>query len=105
MSVLHIALFKWSHETTAAQVSALAEALDALKVTMPTLISYEHGPDLGVREGTFDYGVIAEFDNADQVTDYLDHPRHQSLFDTFLAPILAGRSAVQIRSGRPSERP
>jgi len=100
MTILHIALFRWNTEATEGRVKALSSALDELSATMPSLISYEHGRDLGLREGTFDYGIVAEFGKAEQVSEYLDHPRHQAVIREFVAPILDTRSAVQIQSGR-----
>jgi len=98
LSVLHVAVFKWKPGTTAGAVQSLADALDELKVQAVGLISYQHGADLGVRDGTFDYGVVAEFDSAEQIGRYLDHPLHQELVATYIAPILEERRAVQIQS-------
>lgn len=96
MTILHIAMFKWNDETTPDEVIAFQEALDELRGKMPILLSYHHGPDLGLRDGNFDYGVVAEVAETGDVSSYLDHPLHRKFAEAFVVPMVAERCAVQI---------
>ncbi|MGY1644180.1 Dabb family protein [Geodermatophilus sp. SYSU D00703] len=96
MPVLHIAMFEWKPEVTREQVAALCADL----ATMPGLIggvrSYRFGPDLGLREGNLDFGVVAELESAADVDRYLDHPAHRRLVEQHILGMAAARRAVQI---------
>jgi len=96
MTVLHMAVFQWKPGVTDEQVQALGADL----ATMPGLIggvkSYRFGPDLGLREGNLDYGVVAELATPADVARYLDHPAHQRLVEQHIVHMVAARRAVQI---------
>lgn len=91
-----MAMFEWKPGVTADQVSAFEADL----ATMPTVISgiqdYRFGRDLGLREGNFDFGVVAQLAGPGDVARYLDHPAHQELVSTHVVGMVATRRAVQI---------
>ncbi len=94
MPVLHMAVFEWKPEVTPEQVAALCADL----ATMPGLIggvrSYRYGPDLRLREGNLDFGIVAELESAADVDRYLDHPAHLGLIERHIVRMLAVRRAV-----------
>ncbi len=94
--IMHIVTFSWREGTTAAQVTELADALDALVPLVPQLRSYRHGPDLRLREGNADYAVAATLETPQQLPDYLDHPEHLRIVRDILTPMLGSRQAIQI---------
>lgn len=96
MGILHIAMFRWRTGVGEAQVAAFEQALELLPEQVECLRSYRFGRDLGIREGNFDYGVVAELDSADEVDGYLDHPAHIRLIDEHVSRMLAERRAVQL---------
>lgn len=96
MSVLHIAMFKWGEQVTETQVGDFTAALETLKTQMPILKSFRFGRDLGLRDGNYDYGVVAELAQPSQVAEYLDHELHQQLIKAHVQHMLGERKAVQI---------
>jgi hypothetical protein len=101
MPVLHMAMFEWKPDVTPEQVEALCAAL----ATMPELVggvrSYRFGPDLGLRPGNLDFGVVTELESAADVDRYLDHPAHVRVVEEHIAGMVASRRAVQIDVGPP----
>lgn len=98
--ILHCVTFTFVEGTTPQQVEAVTAALAQLPGQIPALLRYEHGADLGVREGTADYAVAAWVSDAEELTGYLDHPAHVAAVGTMLASLVASRQAVQIAVSR-----
>lgn len=96
MSLRHIVLMHFDEDATDVQIAALATGLDSLPGKISQIRSYEHGRDMGVRPASWDYGLVAEFDSADDFTAYVDHPDHQALVRDLLEPITASRVSVQM---------
>jgi hypothetical protein len=95
MSLRHIVLFRFADHATDEQIDALAAGLDALPGKIGQIRSYEHGRDAGLRQGSWDYGLVAVFDTAEDFAAYLDHPDHRGLVRELLDPISAERASVQ----------
>ncbi len=66
---------------------------------VPSIRSYTHGADLGLGSGTWDYAIVADFDDADGWLAYDVHPAHDAVRREIFAPIVAERSAVRIALG------
>jgi len=94
--IRHVAVFRWVEGTTDDHVAAVADGLRALPGQVPSIRSYVVGPDLGLGEGRWDFGVVAEFDDADGYRAYVDHPAHQAVATDLIAPIRADRAHVQL---------
>lgn len=92
----HVALFRWRPGTPPERVGAFGAALDAMVPDVPTIRDYRHGPDLGLADGTWDYAVVATFDDVEGLRAYLDHPVHVAVVDGHVRPILAEAARVQI---------
>ena len=91
----HAVMFRWTPETTSAEVAAIAEALGGLPGAIPALRAYEFGHDAGINDGNFDFVVVADFHDADDYLVYRDHPLHQAVIKARIAPHIAARAAVQ----------
>ncbi len=102
MSVLHVAIFRFNEGVTDEQVEWFTDGLIALKAQMPMLLSFRFGRDLGIRNGNYDYGVVAELEGSELVDVYLDHPLHQVFVEDYVKVMVAERRAVQVNnlSGR-----
>ena len=94
--ILHCVTFEFVEGTTPEQVTAVTAGLAQLPAQIPSLLRYEHGPDLGVREGTADYAVAAWVSDTEGLAGYLDHPAHVAAVGTLLGPLVASRQAVQL---------
>ncbi|MDA2806320.1 Dabb family protein [Nocardiopsis suaedae] len=95
MAIRHIALFRWNGEATPEKVDRIRDALARLPGRIPELRAYTFGPDLGISEGTYDFGVAADVDDEAGLEAYRDHPDHQAAL-ALIRPLLADRASVQI---------
>ena len=94
----HVVMFQWVEGVDRADIDAAAAALDALVADVPEVVSYVHGPDLGVSEGNFDYVIVGDFASAEDYVVYRDHPEHQRIIAEMIKPHVATRAAVQYRT-------
>lgn len=90
-------MFRWVEGTTAEQVRSVTEHLDTLPGAIPEIARYEHGPDAGINQGNADYVVVGDFATEADYLVYRDHPVHQQVIVDVLAPLIATRSAIQVR--------
>jgi hypothetical protein len=96
MAIRHIVLFRFAEGTPEERVTDLAAGLDALPPAIPEIRRYEHGRNLGVTPGTWDYAVVAQFDSVDDQRTYRDHPVHQQLIRELVEPIALDRASIQL---------
>ncbi len=94
--IRHVALFRLKEDAPAGTRQALEEGLSLIAQTISEISNYEYGGDLGLREGNFDFGVVADFENAESFETYVNHPEHQAFLKKRLMPVLAERVSVQI---------
>jgi len=92
-------MFQWAEGTAAADVEAMATALDALVATVPEVVSYQHGLDAGISDGNFDYVIVGDYASVDDYAVYRDHPEHQRIIAELIKPHVAKRAAVQYHFG------
>ncbi len=91
----HVVLFTWTPEATREQQQTVAAELRKLPGLIPEIRAYETGPDAGLSEGTYDFAVVAGFDDPAGYAVYRDHPAHRAVIDKYLAPIVSSRARVQ----------
>jgi Stress responsive A/B Barrel Domain len=91
----HVVLFGWTPEATDAQKQRVAAELAKLPSLIPGVRAYTFGPDAGINEASYDFGLVADFDDADSYRAYRDDPRHRAVVDQHIMPIVARRAAVQ----------
>ena len=96
MAVRHIVLFRFAEGTPGERIDDLTAGLDALPAAIDVIRRYEHGPDLGVSPGTWDYALVAEFATLDDQRTYRDHPVHQKLIRELVEPITTDRASIQV---------
>jgi len=93
--IRHVVLFRWNDGVDAEHVDRFAAGLDALPPAIPEIRRYVHGRDLGLAPGNHDYAVVADFDSADDLVTYREHPTHRALIDELLTGYVSDRAAVQ----------
>jgi hypothetical protein len=93
--IRHIVLLRWTEPLSDGDAEAFEADLAALPATIAALSTYEYGADLAIADGNFDYAITATFADADDFVAYRDHPAHQALIATHLAPRVAQRCAAQ----------
>ena len=79
--IRHVALFRWKEGTSAEAVEALASGLATMPDVIPGIQRYEFGSDLGITDGAYDFGLVADFDAEAAYHVYATHPAHLELVD------------------------
>jgi len=94
--IRHIVLFTWKPDTTDQQKERVASELSMLSKTLPGIRAYHFGADAGLVTGNADFGLTADFDDADGYLVYRNHPAHLEVLEKTIGPILDRRVAVQL---------
>ncbi len=92
----HVALFRWQPGTTPEQVESAAAALRALAATLSGVRSYECGAGLGLSETSYDFGVVAAFEDKAAWDAYMADEEHDRIRSELIAPIVAERAGIQL---------
>jgi hypothetical protein len=77
----HIVVMKFRRPLDEADTTRVTKALDNLGAQSPDVRGFSHGPDLGVRPGGYDWGLVADFDGPDGWKAYSTHPAHDVVRD------------------------
>lgn len=87
--IKHIVLFKFTSETTPAQIERLAAELAQLPTKIAGITDYLWGPSASIEhlEKGFTHGFIMGFADAAARDAYVPHPIHQALIAEFIDPI------------------
>jgi hypothetical protein len=93
--IRHVVLFRWNDATTPEDVDRIQAALGELPGVIPEIRSYTLGPDIGVGQGTWDFALVAEFDDAAAWKVYDEHPQHEQVRAGLVVPHLADRATVR----------
>lgn len=91
----HVVLFRWIDGISTEQVGAVTDALRGLPQQIPEIARYDVGTDAGINDGNADFAVVADFADRAAYLTYRDHPVHRAIIDDLIAPLTAGRVAVQ----------
>lgn len=94
--IRHIVMFRWTEPRADEELRDLGRALDALPGQIPEILSYQHGPDLGLAETNLDYAVTGTFSDEGSFAVYRDHPAHLQAIADHISGRVAERVATQI---------
>lgn len=94
MTFTHIVTFRWNDDTVDSR--AIADALQAVVATVDGVQSYTAGPDIGMSQGNFDFGLVGVFDDRDSWASYRDNPEHQRIIKEMILPHVDTRTSVQL---------
>jgi Stress responsive A/B Barrel Domain len=97
--IRHIVLFRWKEGVTDADIASVQTSLDGLPPAIPAIRTYVHGPDLRIGEGSWDYGIVADFDDADAWQIYDADTEHSRVRAEIIRPLIAERATVRIDLG------
>ncbi len=93
--IRHVALFRFKEDAPEDAARFLEEGLFQLAQTITEISAYEYGPDLGLREGNFDFAVVADFENSEAFKAYAVHPDHQAFIQDRIAKVVEERVSIQ----------
>ena len=92
--IRQITLIRFKPEVKADQIQAIAEGFQGLVNIVPTVSRFEFGPDLNIRDDTWDYALVIDFPDEEALFSYRDHPTHQSFSNRFM-PLIDEVARVQ----------
>jgi hypothetical protein len=98
MPFRHVVMMKFADGLDHEFIDTVRERFNQLPQDIQVIRSFVHGADVGISEGNYDYGVIADFDNLDDYRTYRDHPQHVLLIAEILAGNVIDRVAIQLKS-------
>lgn len=77
MAVKHTVLFSFKEGTDEAVVREAIASLNRLPSVISEVQNWEIAEDLGKREGSFRFALLATFADMDAMERYLKHPEHE----------------------------
>ena len=81
----HIVLLKFKKETGEDKKETLLEKLEALPAKISEIKGYEMGYDIVRSPRSFDFGLIATFDDLETLKRYQSHPEHVKVLKLVLS--------------------
>ncbi|MDQ3681237.1 MAG: Dabb family protein [Actinomycetota bacterium] len=90
----HVALFRWHDHATDEQKQVIRDGLSRLPPLIAELRDYRFGDDVGLVDGSWDFAVVADFDDPDGWRAYQEDPEHQQVREHIRA-LAAERASVQ----------
>jgi hypothetical protein len=93
--IRHVVVFQWSDSAPPDLNDTLAERLSKLPSLVPEVRAYSCGADAGLREGNFDFAVVADFDDVEAWRVYMANDEHQAVIAELVNPNLGTRVVVQ----------
>ena len=94
--IVHIVLFIWKEGVSHSQIEALTRAIGQLPKQIPELQELRFGPDVKLRTGNADYGLVAIFADETGWKAYQASAAHKTLVADYITPIVASRVAIQM---------
>ncbi|WP_372749268.1 Dabb family protein [Litorivivens sp.] len=94
--IRHFVLLKWNQEIDDAQLEIFDKAYAALPEKIPTIQNICHGPDKNFYPGNFNYVLMLDFNNKDDLDNYVASPAHAELLEKVVGPFLEGWAIAQI---------
>lgn len=93
--IRHVVMFRWADDVDGAHIDRVAASLDNLAEVIHEIDEYDHGCDLGLVDGNYDYAVVGDFDSVEAYETYRDHPLHRSFIADLIAGRISDRAAMQ----------
>lgn len=91
----HVVTFEFKPGVSTDDAKNLARELTEFAHTVPGLVSYACGADLGLRDNSEDFAVAAAFETKDALQTYLNHPDHHAIVGKYGPAMLADKHSSQ----------
>ena len=92
--IRQITLIRFKPKVGTDQIQAMTDGFNGLANIISTVSRFEFGPDLEIREDTWDYALVIDFPGEEALFTYRDHPTHLSFVDRFM-PLIDEVARVQ----------
>ena len=94
----HVAMYRWADHVDAEHVARVRAALDEL-AGLAGVRRHDHGADVGVSVGSYDYHVVVEFETLADWRAYRDHPLHVLLVAELIDGHVVEQATGQYQTG------
>jgi hypothetical protein len=94
----HVALFRWQPGTTVEHTDRITSALRSLAATLGGLRSYECGTGLGLAPTSYDFAVVAAFEDRAAWDAYMADAEHDRIRAELITPVVTERAGIQFES-------
>lgn len=95
MTIRHVSLLRFTEDAREHHIAAIEAALSELPDRLPGLRAYHFGRDLGLAPGTFDFAVVADFDDVRGYEAYRDDSEHRRILTDMIGPLVVERAVAQ----------
>lgn len=93
--IRHMVLLRFNDQISDAALDAIDAGLGALPGRIATIRTYSCGRDLRLADGSWDYGIVADFDDADGWRTYDTDDEHNRVRRDLIAPFIADRASMR----------
>ena len=94
--IRHVVLFQFAPDTTDDRIDAYERDLVEYVVGLAGVVSYRVGRDAGINPNTYDFSIVAEFDDEPAFRRYFDGDRHLAI-QRSTADMISGKASSQSR--------
>lgn len=91
----HNIMVRFREDATNTQIAEFFDGLAAMPDQIDVIRNFQFGPDLGVREGSLDAALVADFDSEEDWRVYSEHPFHQRFIHEVFRPLVEEAVRVQ----------
>ncbi|MFV1999363.1 MAG: Dabb family protein [Acidimicrobiia bacterium] len=96
--IRHAAIFRFNKGVTDETVAAIDAALATLPDIIPEIVSFRSGCNIGITDGAWDYGVVAEFRTQDNYKTYATNPEHVYIVQNIVGPNVTEAARIQFET-------
>jgi len=91
--IKHVVAFRLENQTPE-QERAMHDAFGSLLGNIPEILAFSMGRNISPRDDRFTHSLVSEFADMDAVMAYVNHPLHQDVVKTHLAPFMTDRAII-----------
>jgi Stress responsive A/B Barrel Domain len=96
--IRHAAIFRFDKGVTDETVAAIDAALATLPGIIPEIVSFRSGRNIGITDGAWDYGVVAEFRTQDDYMTCATSPEHGAMVQNIVGPNVTEAARIQFET-------
>jgi len=93
--IRHVAVFRFTEETTDAVIDTIDAALATLPGIIPEIVSFTSGRNTHIAEGAWDYAVVSDFATPQDYRTYATNPQHVDMVRNVVGPYVAEAARTQ----------
>jgi quinol monooxygenase YgiN len=94
--IRHVVLFQFAPGTSDDRIDTYERDLVGYVAGLQGVVSYRFGRDAGLNPNTYDFSIVAEFDDEDAFRRYFDGDRHLEI-QRATADMIVGKASSQSR--------